>query len=92
MVNGRFDRDVLVAWAWDAGERAAKTGAQVLLAAMGASLTLNGVDWVSAIFMTVYAMLASVLTSIVSFNSAQPGTASLVATGPLGKHHKIGSP
>jgi hypothetical protein len=71
----------------DAAERALKTFAQSLLAA----LTLSGVDvlhldWGQTLSVAGTATAISVLTSIVSVTVGDQGTASLVRADPTGKH------
>lgn len=67
-----------LAWLTDAAERAVKTFAQALLAA----LTLSGVDvlhldWGQTLSMAGTAAVISILTSIVSVGVGTAGTASL---------------
>lgn len=65
-------------WLKDAGERAAKTFAQSLLA----TLSLGGadvlhLDWAQTLSVATTATLISVLTSVVSVGVGNSGTASL---------------
>ena len=64
----------------DLGERAVKTFAQSLAAALVAGTTgLLDVDWVTALSVAGLVTLASVLTSLASAPFSSEGTASLVA-------------
>lgn len=82
-----FNRDALIVWSWDAGERAVKTGAQLLGASMLAGATFTDVNWDTIMPMVLYAMLLSLVTSVGSARVGEAGTASLVGTTPIGKHH-----
>lgn len=59
-------------------ERAVKTGAQALLAFLVGGVTVLTVDWGTALGVTGTMVLASVLTSLLSFSMNHNGTASLV--------------
>lgn len=61
----------------DMAERAAVTGAQVLLASLGSS-TLFDADWRFVASTTGGAVLASVLKSIIARRTGDPESASLV--------------
>lgn len=71
-------RDALISWAWDAGERAVKTGAQVLGAAMAAGAAFDNVNWEAMTSMVGFAMVLSVVTSVGSAQFGRKGTASAV--------------
>lgn len=61
----------------DVAERSIKTFAQVMLSFIGVEgLAFGDVDWIKALSVAGLAMLASVLTSIISYNFS--GTASLI--------------
>lgn len=63
----------------DMTERMVKTFAQVLLGFIGIEgVAFGDVDWLKALSVAGLAALASVLTSIISFNVGNKGTASLV--------------
>lgn len=71
-------REALISWAWDAGERAVKTGAQVLGAAMVAGATFDAVNWDAQVSMVGFSMVLSVVTSVASAQIGTKGTASAV--------------
>jgi|LSQX01.1.fsa_nt_gb hypothetical protein len=63
----------------DVAERSIKTFAQVMLSFIGVEgLAFGDVDWIKALSVAGLAALASVLTSIISYNFTGNGTASLV--------------
>ena len=63
----------------DLVERAVKTFAQVLLGFVSVEgLAFGDVDWLKVLSVAGLATLASILTSIISFNVGNKGTASLV--------------
>lgn len=71
----------------DAGERAARTAAQVAIGLLVGSTTgLLGLDWLSAGSTVGTAVLVSVLTSVVGVKVGDAGTASLVAL--RGRHER----
>ena len=72
----------------DAAERAVKTFAQTLLAYFGASaLDILHADWGNALSVSAGAVVLSVLTSLLSVNLGNSGTASLTtAVEPAGRH------
>jgi Putative lactococcus lactis phage r1t holin len=65
----------------DAGERAAKTAAQSLVATLALGTGLLDVDWVASVSVAGLATVLSVLSSIASVGVGQPGTASLLSRG-----------
>jgi len=75
--SGTFWRDAL--------ERAVKTGAQTLAALLVAGTTILSLNWVDALAVTGTAVLASVLTSIVSTGIGSPTSAAAL---PTGRHRK----
>jgi len=72
----------------DAAERAIKTFAQTLLAYFGASaLDVLHANWGNALSVAAGATVLSVLSSLVSVNLGNSGTASLTtAVEPAGRH------
>ncbi|WP_064075920.1 holin [Prescottella equi] len=60
----------------DSAERAAKTGAQTLLALLAVGTTVLDLDWGNALAVTGTATLVSLLTSIVSSTIGDPSSAS----------------
>lgn len=62
----------------DAAERAIKTGAQVAIAAVTSAATLDAIDWKVAGMTIGTAVVLSLLTSIVSSQVGNKGTASAV--------------
>lgn len=68
----------------DAGERAVKTFAQALVAALTAGLVLtDAAQWQAALLTALSAALVSVLTSVASSHVGDPDTASLLAGGGM---------
>lgn len=66
----------------DLVERAVKTFAQVLLGFIGIEgIGFGDVDWLKALSIAGLATLASVLTSIISYNIGDKGTASVAKKG-----------
>lgn len=61
-------------------ERAVKTFAQAMLGFFVGNVTIFSVDWNLALAVTGTMVLASVLTSLLSFTFNSNGTASLVET------------
>lgn len=61
----------------DMAERAIKTFAQVLLGFIGAGVAFGDIDWTHALSVAGVAVLASILTSIASYNIGEKGTASV---------------
>jgi hypothetical protein len=72
----------------DAAERAAKTFAQTLLAYFGASaLDVLHADWGNGLSVAAGAVVLSLLSSVVSLNLGNSGTASMTkAVEPAGRH------
>ncbi len=68
----------------DMAERAVKTAAQSAIAAIGTTATLGGVDWATTGSMVAIATILSVLSSVVSYNVGDTGTASVVSTSSEG--------
>ncbi len=70
-------------------ERALKTAAQTAIALIGVAQVVSGVDWTAVADGTGLAVILSVLTSLLSYNFGDQGTASLVSTeqkrGPDGR-------
>lgn len=64
----------------DAGERAAKTFAQALLAVFVAGTTIVSVSWPGALETAGTATVVSLLTSVVSAQVGNKGTASILKT------------
>ena len=62
----------------DLGERALKTFAQAVAAALLAGQLITDIDWKAALGLAATAALASVVTSIASASIGNPATASLV--------------
>lgn len=58
-------------------ERALKTFAQVLVGFIGAGAAFGDIDWGHALSVAGVAVLASILTSIASYNIGEKGTASV---------------
>ncbi len=76
--SGTFWRDAL--------ERAVKTGAQTLAALLVTGTTILSLNWTEALAVTGTAVLASVLTSIVSSGIGERGTAAALMLP--GRHRK----
>lgn len=70
----------------EAGERAVKTFAQVLVAMFTVGVTVLSVDWVDALAVSGTAALVSILTSVASVGFGQPDTPSLAGGGYTGRH------
>ena len=68
----------------DAFERAVKTAAQAVVLFLGADQLFDAVsaDWASAGSFALGGAVLSLLTSVVSAPLGDPGTASVVHTGP----------
>jgi uncharacterized YccA/Bax inhibitor family protein len=60
-------------------ERAVKTFAQAMLGFFVGSVTILTVDWTAALAISGTMVLASILTSLLSFSLKDNGTASLVS-------------
>lgn len=67
-------------------ERAIKTAAQALLVLLGAGTTLADIPWETALLGVLGMTLASVLTSIVSYNVGPTGSPSMVVDEKGGRH------
>lgn len=75
----------------DAGERALKTFAQVLLSVFAISgVTVLNADWTEALAVAATATLGSLLTSIVSSKISSTDTASLVEEVVYDPHTNVG--
>lgn len=75
----------------DAGERALKTFAQVLLSVFAVSgVTVLNADWTEALAVAATATLGSFLTSIVSNKISSTDTASLVEEVVYDPHTNVG--
>lgn len=71
----------------DAGERAARTAAQTALGLLVGSATgLLGLDWLSTGSTVATAVVASLLTSLISVKAGDSGTASFLSLH--GRHEK----
>ncbi|MFT3662003.1 MAG: holin [Gordonia sp. (in: high G+C Gram-positive bacteria)] len=63
----------------DALERAIKTGAQTVAGLLVTGATILDIDWTQAVAVTGTAVLASLLTSLVSSGVGDPRSAALLA-------------
>lgn len=70
----------------EAGERAVKTFAQVLVAMFTVGVTILSVDWVDALAVSGTAALVSILTSVASSGFGSPDTPSVISGGYTGRH------
>ncbi|MGB6246120.1 holin [Gordonia sp. (in: high G+C Gram-positive bacteria)] len=71
----------------DLAERALKTGAQTLAAMLLTGVTVLSINWADALAVTATAMIASVLTSIVSTGIGDHTTAAALSSGG-GRHRR----
>lgn len=70
MFSKRFVFDLL--------ERAIKTFAQTLIAAIAIGVPIYKIEWTESLGIAATAALASALSSLASINAGTPGTASLL--------------